>query len=450
MPNKKETLPNPLLEQLIRVLMRDGVATSQELIHKLRISRPTLSRLAGKAPPSLIRLGKTRSINYGIMREVAGIGSQLPLFQVNELGQLSPVGKLIVLHQEYYAVEPQNTLFSGLPPEAFDMAPQGFMGRAFVQKYTDELNLPSQFENWSNEHILIALARRGEDLPGSLIIGQESAERFTKLDFKATNRTQYKHLAHLSLSGQPIGSSAGGEQPKFSAFVGGKHCIIKFAGTDASKAQLRSRDLLICEYIALNLLKENKIASSNAVLSFQGKMVFLEIERFDRKGIKGRRAVLTLAAIDNLLYGARDNWSAASERLERSNHIDLNSARTLKLLDAFGAIIADSDRHFHNVSFFTSGFTSGFSQFTFGRKSQDLKFELAPAFDKLPMFFSPVSGHLIERKFSLPIPSAEMLEVWEEARALALQFWERVSREKRISQDFRKIARRIFGEMRST
>ncbi|MBI3535847.1 MAG: HipA domain-containing protein [Deltaproteobacteria bacterium] len=426
---KKETLVN----QLMHILKTDGVLTSQELTRKLEISRPTLSRLISKAPHSLMRLGKTRAINYGATREIPGLGSKLPMFKVNESGQLSAVGNFIILHKEYYAAAPQNTIFSGLPPEMFDMAPQGFMGRAFIQKFANELNLPTRLENWSNDHILIAISRRGEDLPGNLIIGKESAERFTKLNINSISHKQYTNLALLSLSGQPIGSSAGGEQPKFSAYVAGRQCIIKFAGIDHSKAQLRWKDLLISEFIALQILKEHQISSSKAELVFQGKMVFLVVERFDRTGPKGRCAVLTLAAIENLLFGARDSWSSSAERLERANHIDKNTERCIKLLDAFGVMIADSDRHFHNIAFF--------SQSTFDHKFQTLKFKLAPAFDKLPMLFAPISGQVIEKKFELPIPSSEMLDVWEEARDLAIQFWDKVSKEKTISEHFRKIAR---------
>ena len=51
-------------------------------------------------------------------------------------------------------------------------APRGFLGRSFTGRHTD-LGLPEDASNWSDHHILIALSRRGEDLPGNLVIGRE-------------------------------------------------------------------------------------------------------------------------------------------------------------------------------------------------------------------------------------------------------------------------------------
>lgn len=418
--------------KLIEILRREGTVSPARLLTELDISPATLSRLIAKSERKILRIGETTNTRYGLPREIPGIESQIPYFTVSEKGELKPIAKFIVFYQNTYAFEPGATFFSGLTPEIFDMAPQGFLGRSFVKRFASELSLPARLSDWSNDHILVAVARRGEDLPGDVVFGQESAERWVRLQTNEVTTTQYHDLARAALGDQPVGSSAGGEQPKFTAFSSGKHRIVKFAGMNESDVQRRWRDLLICEWTALGTLASHRIEVSNAELQFDGEMVFLQVERFDRAGPKGRKAVLTLAAIDNAHWGRRDSWSEAAARLEQSQLIEKEDARKMRFLDAFGALIGDSDRHFQNIAFFP--------QHSYDAKTPRERYVLAPAFDKLPMMFAPESGNIIAREFSHPVPNAHMLDVWDDARKAAALFWERVCGDKRISKDFLKIA----------
>ena len=61
-----------------------------------------------------------------------------------------------------------------------DMRPQSFMGKAFAQAHS-ELSLPLQLAHWTDEHILRALVDAGEDLPGSLLVGKASLDRYLAL-----------------------------------------------------------------------------------------------------------------------------------------------------------------------------------------------------------------------------------------------------------------------------
>ena len=83
--------------------------------------------------------------------------------------------------------------------------------------------------------MLIALSRRGEDVPGNLVLGDESFTRWQALDTVAHTRDDYPGLADATIAGHPPGSSAGGERPKFGVFVDGRHRLVKFAArsTDA-------------------------------------------------------------------------------------------------------------------------------------------------------------------------------------------------------------------------
>ena len=412
-------------QRLLNILRNEGVVPADRLIRELGVSRATLSRLIRKAPIEVVRLGKTRAIQYGLARALPGLRYRIPVYRIDEDGGLAPVGTLMALHRDWTVREPGPELFEGLPPEVADMAPQGFIGRAFPGRYSD-LDLPHRIQDWSDDHVLVAVARRGEDLPGNLIVGSESAERWRDQEIRPTNRAQYPGLARRALAGQQAGSSAGGEQPKFTAFVDGRHRIVKFAVAGDTPAEIRWRDMLWCEAIALEVLGNAGVTTAAASIYVVGGNSFLEVDRFDRIGERGRRAVLTLAGVDDPRYGFRDSWSEAAVRLVKDRLISPADGRQMRLLEAFARLIANTDRHFHNLSFFVND--------TYG---------LAPVYDQLPMLFAPVSGQIIEREFKTPIPDELAIDVWGEATEIAQVFWGRVSDDQRISHDFREIARMV-------
>src|SRR5207253_10921946 len=93
-----------------------------------------------------------------------------------------------------------------------------------------DLRLPPRLTDWSDHHILLAMSRRGEDLPGNFVIGEESFARWQVLEPVSRSRDDYPALAEATIAGHPPGSSAGGERPKFGALVGNQHMLVKFAG----------------------------------------------------------------------------------------------------------------------------------------------------------------------------------------------------------------------------
>ncbi len=412
-------------QRLLNILRDEGVVPAERLTRQLGVSPATLSRLIRKAPIEVVRLGKTRATRYGLARALPGLRNRIPVYRIDEAGELAPVGTLMALHQDWTVLEPGPELFEGLPPEVVDMAPQGFIGRAFPGRHVD-LGLPHRIQDWSDDHVLVAVARRGEDLPGNLIVGSESAERWRDLEIRPAERAQYPELARRAFAGQQAGSSAGGEQPKFTAFVDGRHRIIKFAVAGDTPAEIRWRDLLFSELIALDVLQEAGVTTSAVAIHIIEKSVFLEVERFDRIGERRRRAVLTLAGVDDPRYGSRDSWSESALRLVKDRLISPADGRRMRLLEAFARLIANTDRHFYNLSFFVND-----------------AYELAPVYDQLPMLFAPVSGQIIERDFKTPIPDELGIDVWDEATEIAQVFWERVSGDQRISGDFRGIARMV-------
>lgn len=326
---------------------------------------------------------------------------------------------------------PAGEVFDGLPIEIADASPSGFLGQLFARQNA-HIGVPPRIWDWSDHHILLAVTRRGDDLPGNLIVGQESLDRWFSGRPRLTTPENYPELADAAIAGEHMGASAGGDRPKFGAYADGRHVLVKFIGQAAADSGVahRWRDLLALEALALDVLREHGVPAARAELLSSDAYKFLEIERFDRIGERGRRAVMTLAAIHQ---NPADSWSSAATRLLETRRISADDARRLRLLDAFGALIANTDRHHHNVAFFPA--------ITDARKPTTTSYTLAPAFDQLPMLYAPgTDGRIPAPDFVPPSPSADALDVWDEARTLALAFWREGSDAPTVSDEMRRIA----------
>jgi hypothetical protein len=69
-----------------------------------------------------------------------------------------------------------------------------------------------------------------------------------------------------------------------------------------------------------------------------------------------------------------------------------------------------------------------------------LRFRLAPAYDMLPMLYAPLREELPARNFTAPAPTPAAADQWQLALPVAHTFWQTVSAEDRVSEEFRQIA----------
>jgi hypothetical protein len=145
---------------------------------------------------------------------------------------------------------------------------RGAIVRARSPKIND--GLPPHVDHWTDDHRIRALALRGEDCVGDLLIGQESFARFLSGSPVLTSPSDNPALAESSAL-QSSGSSAGGERPKFGAFSKGRHVLVKFAPPGDALAARRWRDLAWCEYRALRLLSEAGVAVAAAAAECRGE-----------------------------------------------------------------------------------------------------------------------------------------------------------------------------------
>lgn len=412
--------------QFIEILRERGPAPAAELRSELGISRPSFSRLVRGLESEVARLGRGRATRYALRRRVEGLPPEIPVYRVNESGETAEVGALILLAGGEHWLQPHDgpgDHFEGLPPGVHDMAPQGFLGRRFSD-WHPELRLPPRLQDWSDDDRLVAVARRESDPPGDLILGEESLERFLRAEHVDVERSAYPDWSRESAKGG-AGSSAGGEQPKFAVCGPRGQLLVKFTSGDESPSDQRWRDLLACEAIAAEIMREAGLPSAHAEVVDVGNQRFLEVERFDRVGHRGRRGVLTLGPLDDDLFGRRDSWTDSARRLHRESLLSEADARRIRLLDAFGARIGNTDRHFGNISFFADGLR------------QRPRLELAPAYDMLPMHYAPRAGMVSDVEPYRAEPRARWLDIWEEAGRMAEMFFERVAADERISKEFR-------------
>ena len=419
-----------LVIQALRAL--GGVATSLELQTQLGLSQPTVSRALAPliASGDVLSLGAARSRRYLLPRTVDGVGRVVPIMRVDEHGVVTPFGRMLPLPSGRFWVDEADGLsqpHDGLPWFLNDMRPQGFMGRTFAAAHP-ELQLAPDPRRWNDDDALKAMVMFGDDLPGNLIVGEQAFARYHGLAQRASSAESWQNypaLADAAMQGGLPGSSAGGEQPKFGTVNSGRHVLVKFSPADDSAASQRVRDLLVCEHLALQTLgKAGYPAAKTQIYQAAGR-VFLESERFDRTP-KGRVGMVSLEVYDSEYVGKVDNWAATANRMLESRLLTPFDAAQLRFLEAFGLLIANTDRHYGNISLLL--------------KEDD--WYLSPTYDMLPMLYAPINGELVERQFTdrSLYPTASTLTEWPAAKELAAAFWRVAAAHEMISKDFKAIA----------
>lgn len=441
--------PHDLTPKALQALRRQGgVLTSAELQDLLGVSQSTVSRALAPLihAGQVQKVGAARSQRYVLPRHVPGVGSEVLVMHVDTQGRASPFARLVPLEGGAFwvdEVDGEHRRHDGLPWFLDDMRPQGFMGRTFAHAHP-ELQLGHDPQHWSDDDVLRAMTLFGDDLPGNLIMGEAAFQRFHTLPARASrvaSAADYPQLAEQAMRGTHPGSSAGGEQPKFCTLTAGRHVIVKFSPAGDSPADQRLRDLLVCEHLALHTLAQAGLPAARTQIFRGAGRVFLESERFDRtplqgddpEGLGGRIGMVSLQVYNAEYVGDIDNWAATANRMAARQLLTESDARTLRLLEAYGQLIANTDRHYGNISFVLRG----------------NDWALSPTYDMLPMLYAPVAGELVPRDFaSRPLqPTAATLGEWEKARGLAVAFWQTAAADERVSQGFRAIAAENAGHI---
>lgn len=440
----------PRLRELTALLLRQGSCTAAQIGAALGISQPTVSRLLASAGDSVVRIGKARATRYALSRQIGRAGNRWPLFRITAQGRAETLGELHALHGDGYLFAPRTAcpallhgefasgVFPSLPWFLDDQRPQGFLGRAFARRVAEDIGASPDLLRWQPDDIVLALLRHGEDQPGDLVLGESALQRAlqgmlqpAETIAQAQRLQAYPQRAEAALRGEDVGSSAGGEQPKFVATLHHdgrfQSVIVKFSERAGTPAAQRWADLLRCEQLAGQVLREHGMAAAESEIVEAGGRVFLQSTRFDRMPDLGRRGFVSLAALDAAYYRhGRIDWWLFARQLQRDGWLDHDDARRLGVYGWFGVLIGNNDMHLGNAGMLLAG---------------TRPLALAPAYDMLPMAFRPaVSGEVVERDYALALPTPEHHDEWRAAAKMALDFWGRVAQAAAISAGFRALA----------
>lgn len=298
----------------------------------------------------------------------------------------------------------------GIPWWLFDMLPQGYLGRAYANRIGTRLGFSAHLNDWNDTQSLRALLEHGHDATGNLLLGDNARDYFLNESPVALSINEYPRLARDAARGEIPGSSAGGEQPKFTAYAmtpaGERHVIVKFSEPEQNPVSERWSDLLLAEHIALETLHDAGIpAAASRIIDYQGQR-FLESGRFDRIGQLGRCAVHSLKVLDAEFVGSGvEPWPIIARQLASGKTITQEAANYAALLWAFGMLIGNTDMHGGNLSFVA----------LHGRP-----YDIAPAYDMVPMAFAPRSGGGLHDTIPEPSISASVdNDTWRRAIDLA-------------------------------
>jgi hypothetical protein len=454
--------PQITREALVPLLMARGPVSATELAAALRVDRSTIVRaLASAFGDELTTIGATRSTRYLLRRPVFGAGDRWPVYAIDEVGLARHWATVESYHDRRWRVTWPDAaavpewaapscdaqgLWDGFPFFLADVRPQGFLGRAIARRISRLLGVPEDPRQWSDDHTLRYLQAAGEDVPGSLVIGEDCLRRAlapvdsNQIVPESDRAGHYPRLAGESMTALP-GSSAGGEQPKFLTHLAGddgppRAVLVKFSPPLDQTTGRRWADLLACEWIALQVLAEQGLARPGTRLLDAGGRRFLEVPRFDRAPGGGRLGVVSLFALcpEADSHGIASAWPRSSAELERRGFIDAATRAEVARLHAFGELIGNTDMHGGNLAFWLG---------------ESLPFRLAPVYDMLPMLWSPgPQGEISARVFAPapPLPGNE--ENWRVAAGWAVDFWSRATECRELSDPFRLIARNAGEALR--
>ena len=372
----------------------------------------------------------------------------VPLYLVDEAGVATQIAEINLLDRDGCAVlfgrqfewpfsgSGPHCTYPGIPYFLEDMRPQGFLGRQFAQRHASSMQLPEAPNEWSDADIWAALTSKGADQVGNLIVGEAAYRQFllsAQQDVHVYRADEvdsvYPFLAGQAMAGAANGPLVGGEFPKFTAarLIDGEpqHVIVKFTADDDTQRSRRWSDLLVCEHIASNVLRDQLgIDAARSRICQAAGRTFLEVVRFDRHGAFGRSPVCSWASLNAGLIGlAGDPWPKGATKLHQAGWLNTDAVATVEKIWHFGRLISNTDMHDGNLSFVPG-------------------LAVAPVYDMLPMAYSPQrDGGLVDREYLPQLPLASERQAWKASADAAIKFWRRASTDERIGSSFRSICR---------
>ncbi len=428
------------MPQSIRDFLEKGPATSKEIQNHTGSSQPVIARKLKALGDDIVRLQDGRSPRYALTRNAFGADNKLALAMVDAYGNTVVAAHIRPLTPSGFYIEPAtgmppvflgekgNGLYDDLPYFLQDLSPQGFLGRQIAKNMASlQEDFPSDPRNWNTNHIGRYLISNGDDLPGNLKLGPNALSRIRHRP-ESSNKEDYPSLADSVISGEIPGSSAGGEQPKFTTFCRSKsaHVIVKFSPKGDNEISRRWRDILITEFHATKALHSFNFPAAETRLLELDDRLFLESQRFDRSGEYGRMPLISLQAIDSEFTGIGDSWLKVMNALAQKNLVSEQHVYDTIIYWGFGKLINNTDMHLGNLSYAVEGSV----------------FRLLPVYDMCSMGFAPkAGGEVTPYEFTAKVPHDFTVNP-NVIKAIAHNFWERIANDSRISDELRTFLKR--------
>lgn len=426
----------------LREYLERGAASSKEIQTATGLSQTSVARQLRGMGDSVVKLPGGRTPKYALTRNAFGGDDKLPLGMVDAHGNTVLVATIRPLAHGGFFVEPAigmpsvllgergDGFYEDLPYFLFDLSPQGFIGRQIAEEMASlSADFPNDPRRWNTDHIGRYLVSNGDDLPGNFKFGQQAISRVRRKPVAYTAK-DYPALADSVMSGDIPGSSAGGEQPKFTVYCGecSAHVIVKFSPLGDNDVARRWRDILITEFHATEAIQGKNFPAVDARLIEMDGRLFMESQRFDRAGEYGRMSMISLQAVDAEFVGLGSNWPQVMRELHKKELISQQHLFDVEYLWCFGRLINNTDMHLGNLSLAIEG---------------DV-FRLLPLYDMCSMGFAPRGGGEVRPYSFVPVDDRDVAcsSFPSTVKAMAYDFWERVAGDERISAEFKDFLQR--------
>jgi hypothetical protein len=450
------------MNALIDLVSRDGPLSATEAAYRLGVDPATMKRQAKAAGSAVLTLGRGKTTRYAAAANSLTGVVQLPLHWIDEEGSAHEFATLSHVAPDHTHVygharsgAPGHSSGLGVNAIARGDYPwfltplklRGYLGRAARFRLGAIVqNWDTHPERWTLSQQLFASQSSALDHAGAILIGDDSLAAWQRSlaqtpypDDEATLAQVYDQLAHDAMAGRVVGSSADGEQPKFSTRIVDakgniREVLVKFSPPRGTPFGERWNDLLHAEAIAADVLRDHGFAVPNTRIIRSEKRTYFESARIDRFGATGRRHLLPLYAVHAAFNpGAQQHWANSIAQLAAQKRIAYEAVATTQTLYAFGQLIGNTDMHFGNLGVIVES----------PQEIAKGRFTLAPCYDMLPMRFAPgAHSDLVYTAFTPELSAALPDSLRKLAHEMASEFWKRVARCEFASLPIRDLADR--------
>ncbi len=438
MPHARASLDHQRLDALFA---QRGVLTSAQIQQALGLSQASVSRLVNGIS-GVVKVGKARASRYVKTQMIADELKNVTVLWSDREGRTIPFGQLWLSARNDVLV----LGVSGKVWQTSDRLPW-FMATTRLQGYiARQVGRPYGLDNperWTVQQQLMIATRQQVSAFGAIHLNLPRQSGWVERGDLLQRLEHYD--TYLSDKQQaPAGSSAGGEQAKFeSTLANGEQLIIKYSPPRGTPFGERWHDLLCAEHLALETLAQHGVAVAHTRFACTSNRSYLEIIRFDKTGSLTRpnvRHIVPLHAIHaEFIGGSQQDWARSCNELTKQKRLPVADASLVQALLAFGHMIANTDMHFGNLSFFVDSVAD----------LEKGQFTLAPCYDMLPMRYRPDGGAVFDADYAEfdPFAKHETMRSYgvnqatlDMARQWALTFWQAASLDVRLSAGFRALS----------